>query len=387
MHQDYLQELNLLSNNSILKRFNKILMSQDYLQELNLQSTNSILKQFNKSLIPQGYLQELNSLSTNSILKQFNKSLIPQGYLQELNLQSTNSILKQFNKSLIPQGCLQELNSLSTNSILKQFNKSLMPQVYLQELNSLSTNSILKQFNKPLMAQGYLQEQIDKYLEPQRRLQELIFPSNSSILKQVNNALRTQGLLQEQMELMDSVHINEDGTFSVDDVLISEECVSECINSISVDYESHIDFISYFIEWLKNLDGPLRAVIANLTATNINTFVTIVGIVVTIAALPSCENEQKEFPIRMAKKEIIRGANEVYSIEDLRGYLFVSTRILRVRNFGSNNADIVDELYIGKVVRLIEKSKSWCLVEYSDSDADEPKQGWVFSRYLSRFNK
>jgi hypothetical protein len=307
------------------------------------------------------------------------KYLESQSQFQKLVASTNSSVLEQINQALIPQSLIDIQR--------EQVKNYLGPLSQFQKLAASTNFSVLEQINKTVIPQSLLQEQMERYLAPQRRLQELIFPPNSSILKQINNAIRAQSLLQEQMALIDDVHINEDGTFSVDDVLISEDCISECIDSISFDYESHIDFVSYFIEWLKNLDNPLRAVIANLTATNINTFVTIIGIVVSIAALPSCENEHKEFPIRMTKKEIIRAANEVYSIEKLKGYLFVSIGVLRVRDFGSNNADIVDELYIGKVVKLIEKSKSWSLVEYSDSDTGELKQGWVFSRYLSRFNK
>jgi uncharacterized protein YgiM (DUF1202 family) len=63
----------------------------------------------------------------------------------------------------------------------------------------------------------------------------------------------------------------------------------------------------------------------------------------------------------------------------------VTTKILNVRRFGNIKSEIIDDIFFGKKVKILEKSKDWSFIEYEDYETLEIKQGWVFSRYLHKF--
>lgn len=83
-------------------------------------------------------------------------------------------------------------------------------------------------------------------------------------------------------------------------------------------------------------------------------------------------------------REIIK--EEKFLDSDLRDYKFVSKNILNVRKFGNKKSEIIDNILFGKKVKIVEKLKDWSLIEYQDSDILKVKQGWVFSRYLHKFD-
>lgn len=297
--------------------------------------------------------------------EQLDKLLRPQWKFQD-----------QMNKLLEPQHRFQEQLDKYLEPHLKlqgQLKKYLEPQIYLHQQMSkyLDPNHWLQdQFVKYIEPQHQLQAQMEKYLEPHRRLQEQF----SKYLQPLNNYLSDPRL--------DSVFINSDGSFSVSGETVNVESVKKSIQDISAEYENTIDFLDHLFKWLEKLSAPARFVIINLVLPY---FLSIVANLTT----PIYDEWWREFTDidkRVAKKEIVREASEIYSPEDLESYRFVYTAILYVRNSGNTKAEIVDELYLGKTVRIIKKSKRWSLIEYKDADSTDNKQGWVFSRYLQRFN-
>ena len=312
-------------------------------------------EQIDKLLEPQRRFQD-----------QMNKLLEPQRKLQEQMdkyLDPHRKLQEQFQKYLEPQLQLHEQmrTYLDPNHRLQEWlERYIDPQRQLQV-----------QMEKYLEPHRRLQEQFEKYLEPQRILQEQV----NKYLQPLNNYLSDPGL--------DSVFINSDGSFSVSGEAVDVESVKQSIQNISAEYENTIDFIDHFFKCLEKLSDSARLVIIYLMLPY---FLSIVANLTT----PIYEEWWREFANidnRVAKKEIVRAANENYSPEDLQNYRFVCTAILYLRSAGNTKAEIVDELYLGKTVRIIKKSKRWSLIEYKDVDSTDSKQGWVFSRYLQRFNR
>ena len=88
---------------------------------------------------------------------------------------------------------------------------------------------------------------------------------------------------------------------------------------------------------------------------------------------------------RVASKQVVEEANKEYDITELHNYRFVTASILNVRNKPTINSEILDELKNGKTVKFIKKSKRWVLIEYLCDQTGDYQQGWVFARYLHRF--
>jgi len=242
-----------------------------------------------------------------------------------------------------------------------------------------------EQIDRLLEPQRRLQEQMDRYLEPQRRLQE-----------QMDRYLEPQRLLHKQIEkylnplsdylsspLMAQIAVNDSGMITISNEIVDLKTIIESVSGIDQEYSSTDEFLEHLFRLLEKLNGVARTVIIYL----ILPYILAIIANLTTPIYEEWWKEYAELDQRSAKKEIIRVANEVFSPQDLSDFRFVYATILNVRESGNANSEIIGELYLGKTVRLIRKSKSWSFIEYEDSDTGTINQGWVFSRYLRRFSE
>ena len=90
---------------------------------------------------------------------------------------------------------------------------------------------------------------------------------------------------------------------------------------------------------------------------------------------------------KQTKKEIEKSLVDAIDpiIKEDNQYRFVSATILLVRSGASRNHQVIGQLQYASVVRILDKQKSWSLVEWSNSDSSLEIRGWVFTRYLKRF--
>jgi uncharacterized protein YgiM (DUF1202 family) len=92
-------------------------------------------------------------------------------------------------------------------------------------------------------------------------------------------------------------------------------------------------------------------------------------------------NEQRQF-----KK--LMGRQAITLVEDrtsLGIYRFVFVQNLHVRSRPFKNSHLMGELHFGQIVTLVEKNRHWSLVRWRDDENAVSLQGWVFSRYLGKF--
>jgi len=242
-----------------------------------------------------------------------------------------------------------------------------------------------EQIERILEPQRRLQVQMEKYLEPQRRIQE-----------QMSKYLEPQRLIQDQINrylnplneylsspLMDSIVVGNDGAITVSEEKVDIREINEGVERLSKDYSSTQEFLEQLFSLLEKLSNGARIVVIYLVLPY---FLAIIANLTT----PIYEEWWKEYADydqREVKKEIIREAYGLYSTEELFEYRFVYASILNVRESSSTKSKIIGELHLGKAVKLIKKSKSWSFIEYQDSMTSEVKKGWVFSRYLRKFEK
>lgn len=76
----------------------------------------------------------------------------------------------------------------------------------------------------------------------------------------------------------------------------------------------------------------------------------------------------------------------VGSPELLEDYRYVSAKVLIVRQNPRARSPDVGRLTFGKPVRLLKKEKDFALVLWTDRESGTEIQGWVFARYLAKFN-
>lgn len=88
-----------------------------------------------------------------------------------------------------------------------------------------------------------------------------------------------------------------------------------------------------------------------------------------------------------AKKEVQEKARAaVGSPQLLMEYRYVSAKVLIVRQNPRASSPEIGRLSFGKPVKLQKKEKDFALVLWTDEEGGAEIQGWVFSRYLGKFN-
>lgn len=92
-------------------------------------------------------------------------------------------------------------------------------------------------------------------------------------------------------------------------------------------------------------------------------------------------------PKQQATKQVKEAAREVVSdLRMLNDYRFVSAQMLILKAAPKARAPVVAQLRFGQAVRVLEKNRDFALVACRAEDGETELQGWVFSRYLRRFN-
>ena len=87
--------------------------------------------------------------------------------------------------------------------------------------------------------------------------------------------------------------------------------------------------------------------------------------------------------IKQIKKEV---QQQPIDPDLFKQFRFVSSPSLNVRSEETKKSRLVGQLYLGDVVKIVNKKKNWTLVEYSDTSGETIIRGWVFTRYLKKFN-
>src|SRR5690554_950662 len=312
--------------------------------------------------------------------EQIDRLLEPQRLMQEQMeryLEPQQRLQEQIRRYLEPQRRMQE-----------QIERYMEPQRRLQE-----------QIDRYLLPQRRLQEQMDRYLEPQRRMQELMeryLEPQLRLQEQMERYLEPQRLLHKQIEkylnplseylsspLMAQIAVNDSGMITILNEIVDLETIDECVSGIDIEYSSTDEFLEHLFKLLEKLNGAARTVLIYL----ILPYMLAIIANLTTPIYEEWWKEYAELDQRSAKKEIIRAANGMFSPQELSEFRFVYATMLNVRESGNANSEIIGELYLGKTVRLISKSKSWSFIEYEDSDTGTINQGWVFSRYLRKLSE
>ncbi|ANO50063.1 SH3 domain-containing protein [Woeseia oceani] len=297
-------------------------------------------------------------------LKAIDQALRPQRLLQEQLdhiFEPQRRLQEQFEKALATYGTVQE-----------QFERAFEPQRRLQ-----------KQFDKALAPYGTVREQLDRAFAPQRRLREQLDGVFAPYRRIQEEFERYFGPLESYLNenSIADIEVGDDGSL----VVSGEAVTSDEINSALVDFpREHSDPEEFYAQLFQKLQS-VSARVSRAIVFLLVTYILSVAANLTTPVYQEWWKELSSIEPKAAKREIISSAKDLYTSEELAGYRFVYATTLHVRKSGNRNAEIIDELYLGRVVRVIEKSRRWTLIEYHDSVAGENKQGWVFTRYLRTF--
>lgn len=253
---------------------------------------------------------------------------------------------------------------------------------YLQIAEAFKVPSIeltqkLHQLTLPLSnLQSNLRELSSPMLHWQRQMQEAMSPLALMLSQMPLDAIKTnieelQSLYPEYNKV-EYTETDNETVFKINNEIISVSDVSDALKDV-FDQPSNEAII-------KRIEA--------LESSNLRTIIVSSIISFLIAAffyiLPNSSLQKPRANLHDLKQT---NQSVELTLEQKKYFRFVYVKtVLHVRTEGYTHSDIIDILQPGTTVVLIEKNKNWALISYIDPFTNETHTGWVFSRYLRRFN-
>jgi hypothetical protein len=269
---------------------------------------------------------------------------------------------------------VMQRNLYATDTIRDQLRELLSPQLEAQ-----------KQFDDLLRPQRWMQDQLAHLLKPQADFL-------ASVRAQLEPVALVRGHIADLIEPLNQylsefqgleIDVDSAGNVFIDDDEVLAGEISAVTSSFHAAPDSVQQFVESFVTWLSQLTPRLRQAVLFLLLPYI------ISVVATLTTPLYQEwwREHVSADPRVAKKEILLEASELYDREELARYRFVYATRLHVRAEGNMNAEIIDNLPLGKSVLIVRRQKAWTEIEYLNDSTGEAGTGWVYSRYLHKFER
>ena len=238
--------------------------------------------------------------------------------------------------------------------------------------------------------------------DPTRQMQEAMksFEMLSDPLKGMREAMKAlqvgdlaQAISQRAWplayEVLDSeIVIHDDKTVQIDSTTYTHSQIQNLIDEVAN------RAISQSTERVEQAVVALIAEIAKLKNPTLEKLLTWLIFPIIVATIFSIINPVADFYIKNAldvnerqlkkdiRKQVLSSMNDSTPLDS---YRFVSTKGLEVHIKPSGKSPLLGQLHFGQAVFLVEKDDAWSLVAWHDDEGRVELQGWVFSRYLSKF--
>jgi len=180
----------------------------------------------------------------------------------------------------------------------------------------------------------------------------------------------------EDLEELDLENTLDGSVININDGISFQQKIVDFVNQIKTKYP-----IMYFIFVFLVLPPIQDGVIAGATQL-INGVTTPI---IEQAQTTDYKVIEKNIKIEVNATLNINVESKDVRDELLKIYGYVSTDKLIMRQTNKVKSKALHTLEFGQVVRIIHKDRNWTLVEY-ESEGDSI-QGWVFTRYISKFKK
>lgn len=242
-----------------------------------------------------------------------------------------------------------------------------------------------KQLEDLLRPQRWIHDQLGDLLKPQADFLASVRAQFESVVLARDQIADLINPLNHYLAELHGFAINVDaaGNVFIGGEEVSADEISAATNTFGAAQESVRAFVQGLLSWLDQLTPRLRQAVLFFILPYL------ISVVATLTT-PMYEEWWKEHfatDPRVVKKKIVVEANELYDAEELADYKFVYATRLHVRAEGRMHAEIIDTVPLGKTLRVVRREKAWTEVEYLSDSTEETRTGWVFSRYLHKFEK
>jgi len=234
-------------------------------------------------------------------------------------------------------------------------------------------------------------EMMAKISDPMKEHREMM-AKLSNPLKHIEN-LFTNNLSFEliksaALEVQNSLKVDSQGGMS----LSSKRIVAEELQSLSdqIIHNASLNKSNSLEESINNLINEIQLQRDPWTQKLLMWFICPLIIIICASVInPIVEhkikpylNSEKRTIVKELKSTVNSAIDNKSALSSLR---YISADILNVRSSASQKSEVIGYLYFSSAVLVIEKKKNWTLVEWSDPDTGLKITGWVFSRYLKKF--
>ncbi len=286
---------------------------------------------------------------------------------------------------------LQEtMRTFQINNPLKEFQESMKvlqihdPLAELQvTMNAFQIHNPLKELQKALNLL-HIQYPWKELQESIKSLQILKIPKAYPNIVEALSIERWQ-LLDDDKE---EIQINNDGSVTTNSQIISQLEIQNAINQIfdntlSSKYEHFENVIqSIYLEIRALKNSTLEKILKNLI------YPLLIGLLLIFLSdiTASYRNEYFKINKRQIKKHIESQFSEITNKNEiLKSLRFVTASKLNMRSKPTIKSKNLCILNYGQVVELVAKKRNWSLISWRDKENSNILQGWVFTRYLEKF--
>jgi Bacterial SH3 domain len=209
------------------------------------------------------------------------------------------------------------------------------------------------------------------------------------------NSLNSMTLLYRNMQstlLVDSWRqsiVKSSATLAaVQNAEILEDAHAEIqkFNVIATDFDSDKDVSGFFarlVEFIACLPNPIKFAVLVLILPIIQGIASNLVTPKVQEIISGAKDDQSSKVIaKVVSKNVVSKCPQEF-LWDLR---FVTTTSLIIREYPKKRSRRFGNLYFGDVVSVLQNKKGWTLIEFSSVDSQTKIRGWVYSRYLRKFN-
>ncbi|MDI9412038.1 MAG: hypothetical protein QM401_00465 [Bacillota bacterium] len=297
-------------------------------------------------------------------------------------VQSMQSIIKSIERR-IP---IEELIGLSSFSTTEHLTSGLTQR--LGVLDNLITRDAIKTISDPFLLSGGLE----------RSIGAINLEWAEAIAKTIANlSINTRDLEESILQRLDLVN-----SFNLSDWTYGEDTddfdLEGALNRAAVELNSNISFqqkIKNVIITFKDAQPVLALLIVVFLLSPLQSYIddAVLNFVrsKTTTIMSQAENTSYKVIEKTIRIEVSNSVNMNIASSEMRQYIltnyrYVSSDKLAVRHSNRVKSNRLYTLEFGDVVRIVYKNKNWTLIEFICDD-DTVIQGWVFTRYLSKFKR
>jgi L-ribulose-5-phosphate 3-epimerase UlaE len=389
-----------------------------------LESTSlGISKQMHELMVPvasiglSDHIREMLESTNLGISKQIQElmthvaSIGLSDHIHEMLESTSLGISKQMHELMVPVASIglsdhvREMLESTNLGISKQIQELMTPVAsiglsdHIREMLESTNLGISKQIQElmtPVASIG-LSDHVREMLEStslgiSKQMQELMLSTSIGFNEHMRDlfkpTLKFSGIGALTADLLEGVNfedisVKETGTVEIEgeEVTITQiQTTCEYIVNSILDIPSPLDVVNELIILIKKLKRPLAIIILHLLLPLIISTASSVTVLYYQDELIKYFNRDK----RTISKEINHSVTQKFPVSQLVGYRFVYADILNVRSGPSKRHAIIDEVYLGQIVIVKMKGRSWSQIEYLDKES-QTREGWVFARYIKKF--